>query len=79
MTKAEFMITYEATLVSMYDWAKSDLTKRARFMASVATTIGVPGVHSLHTWHADGEALRKAWRDIGGNGVPSLKKLRALA
>ena len=79
MTKAEFMIAYEATLASMYDWAKSDLTKRARFMASVAATIGLSGAQTMNTWRADGEALRKAWRDIGGSGAPSLKKLRALA
>lgn len=72
MTKADFLREYRAAIIAAYPWAQ-DAAKLERFMQSVSATI-----NGAATWNHDGEAVRAAWRAIGGKGRPTLKALRAL-
>ena len=74
MTKTMFLARYKAHLLAMFPWAQN-AEKLARFMASVETTITTES----NPWNHDGEAVKAAWRDIGGKGKPTLKALRGLA
>jgi hypothetical protein len=74
MTKENFLAAYRAELVSSYAWA-ADTAKLDRYMVSVTNTINGPE----KSWIAEGAAVCVAWQKIGGNGQPTLKKLRALA
>jgi hypothetical protein len=73
MTRNAFLLAYEAELVARYDWA-ADTGKLAGFLANVRTTISTPRA----LWNHDGDAVTAAWLEIGGNGKPTLKALRAL-
>ena len=74
MTKKEFLEEYSKQLKSRYTWA-ADEAKLDRFMKSVEATITIP---KTNTWNANGEAVTAAWKAIGGQGIPSLLKLRNL-
>lgn len=73
MTKNKFLAAYEADLVLRHAWA-ADADRRAKFMASVRSTLAGPPT----TWNFDGPSTVAAWRAIGGKGKPTLKVLRAL-
>jgi hypothetical protein len=73
MTKDTFLERYRMELVATYAWA-ADSARLERFMASVRATV----CDGSNTWNHDGEAVRVAWRSIGGKGKPTLKALRAL-
>ncbi len=74
MTKDAFLTAYRAHLTATHAWAQ-DRTRLHIFMDAVANTLNGPAA----TWNHDGDAVRAAWRDIGGKGKPTLKALRALA
>lgn len=71
-TKEEFLTFYGACLIADYPWAR-DEAKLTKFMASCSATLA-----GASTWNHDGDAVRVAWKLIGGKGKPSLKALRAL-
>jgi hypothetical protein len=72
MTKAAFLAAYRLEL-SRYSWAEN-APKLATFLDSVAGTLNGPTA----TWNHTGEAVKAAWRAIGGKGKPTLKALRSL-
>lgn len=74
ITKDTFLIEYRAVLLSTFGWA-NDRDKLNRFMESVAITLNVGGPQ---TWDHHGEAVARAWRNIGAKGKPTLKAMRAL-
>lgn len=73
MTQVDFIKAYMAELKARYPWT-SDLAKFAKFMQGVTLTLRVGG----NQWVAEGEAVKAAWKSIGGKGNPSLQKLRDL-
>ncbi len=71
MTKKDFLAAYRDECMKSA-WA-SDHAKLERYMSSVENTL-----KGANTWICDGPGVRAAWTLIGGQGVVSLKKLRAL-
>lgn len=73
-TRRDFLVAYAAVLHDEYQWTH-DITKFNRFIESVNRTLdGKPGTQ----WNHKGECVTRAWRSIGGKGVPSLRQLRNL-
>lgn len=73
ITKKVLCAALEEKLVEMYPWAQ-DKQKLDNFMGSFRRTIA--GKSSFCT--VDGDALKAAWKDLGGKGKITYKALRAL-
>jgi len=73
-TKTEFLDTYRLILPTMYPWAHNR-EKLDKYMSNVSDTIRD---ENIKTWNASGDMLRRAWKEIGMKGTPTLKGLRAL-
>ena len=71
-TKSEFLQVYNRILTELYPWA-SNPVKLSKFLNSAHETL-----NGSNTWNFPGEACTKAWKEIGGKGIVTLKKLRAL-
>jgi hypothetical protein len=74
MTRNLFLAAYRSELITRYEWALN-VARLDSFMAAAESTIST----ARSTWNHDGDAVRAAWRAIGGKGRPTLKALRALA
>lgn len=74
MTKNRFLSAYRAALKGAYTWTR-DEDKLTKFMDGVANTIKS---NNVSIWNASGDAMQKAWKDIGMKGKATLKGLRSL-
>jgi hypothetical protein len=79
LSKNGFLEAYQRRLVCVYDWARADPHRLAKFMRGVACTIEHPNaLEGSRGWDHHGDVSVAVWRELGGKGRPTLKALRAL-
>ncbi len=74
-TRKQFLAAYKLILQKNMLWAQ-DEHKLNLFMGVVEDTL--KGNDAVTKWVWDGSLTRRAWREIGCVGVPTLPKLKAL-